>query len=545
LAARAIEIVRGPATLLYGGGAIGGLVNIVSNLIPLKALDKTSATYSAEGNKGNHNAAFNVQGGLNGFNFSMGAFDKNLRDYKTPLGVQTNSFASADGISLGGSYVGSRGLIGLGVSTNNSRYGAVAEPDVFLSQKQTKFDLLGELYQPVKGIEKISFKRAQNRYQHQEIEAASNTVGTQFNLRGSDSRLEVFHDPLFGIKGVFGVSLLDKDLSVSGAEAYIPNARAKNQALLYVAEKRFGAVKTEFGVRHENARINPDPASGFNQQKFSLNSLSAGVNVPIAPGFSLLSNLSRNERAPVTEELFANGPHIASGTFEIGSASLQKERSTNIDLGVQYNAEALQLKVSTYRNRFNSFIYGQLTDANGDGVPDRTDDAGAIQNDPANPGAGDLKRLEYSQAKALFRGIELEAQWRPKASNFGIRGFADLARGTLEGAAQGTVPRMSPTRISALVDYKNTMGSGVISGYLQAMRVQGVSRLAAQETATNGYTLVNSELAYKLSSSANSPTVYLQGRNLLNQVVRLHTSYIKDVAPMPGRTLIVGVRGQF
>jgi iron complex outermembrane recepter protein len=156
-----------------------------------------------------------------------------------------------------------------------------------------------------------------------------------------------------------------------------------------------------------------------------------------------------------------------------------------------------------------------------------------------------LKRLEYSQAKALFRGIELEAQWRPKASNFGIRGFADLARGTLEGAAQGTVPRMSPTRISALVDYKNTMGSGVISGYLQAMRVQGVSRLAAQETATNVYTLVNSELAYKLSSSANSPTVYLQGRNLLNQVVRLHTSYIKDVAPMPGRTLIVGVRGQF
>lgn len=545
LAARAIEIVRGPATLLYGGGAIGGLVNIVSNLIPLKILDKTSATYSAEGNRGNHNAAFNVQGGFNGFNFSMGAFDKNLRDYKTPLGAQTNSFASADGISLGGSYVGSRGLIGLGVSTNNSRYGAVAEPDVFLSQKQTKLDLLGELYQPVDGIEKISFKRAQNRYQHQEIEAASNTVGTQFNLRGSDSRLEVFHDPLFGIKGVFGVSFLDKELSVSGAEAYIPNARAKNQALLYVAEKRLGAVKTEFGVRHENARINPDPASGFNQQKFNLNSLSAGINLPIASGFSLLSNLSRTERAPVTEELFANGPHIASGTFEIGSASLQKERSTNIDLGVQYSAEALQLKVSTYRNRFNSFIYGQLTDANGDGVPDRTNNTGAIQNDAANPGAGDLKRLEYNQAKALFRGIELEAQWRPKASNFGFRGFADLARGTLEGAAQGTVPRMSPTRISALVDYKNTVENGIVSGYLQAMRVQGVSRLAAQETATNGYTLVNSELAYKLNSSANSPTVYLQGRNLLNQVVRLHTSYIKDVAPMPGRTLIIGVRGQF
>jgi iron complex outermembrane recepter protein len=545
LAARAIEIVRGPATLLYGGSAIGGLVNIVSNLIPLKALDKTAVTYFADGNKGNHNAAFNVQGGLKGFNFSMGAFDKKLGDYKTPLGVQTNSFANADGISAGGSYVGSRGLIGLGVSTNNSRYGAVAEPDVFLSQKQTKVDLLGELYQPVTGIEKISFKRAQNRYQHQEVEAATNAVGTQFNLQGSDARLEVIHDPLFGIKGVFGLSFLDKKLEVSGAEAYIPNARSKNQALLYVAEKRLGAVKTEFGIRHENARINPDPSSGFNQQKFSLNSLSAGVNVPIAPGFSLLSNLSRNERAPVTEELFANGPHIASGTFEIGSASLQKERSTNIDLGVQYNAEALQLKVSTYRNRFNSFIYGQLTDANGDGVPDRTDDAGAIQNDPANPGAGDLKRLEYSQAKALFRGIELEAQWRPKASNFGFRGFADLARGTLEGAAQGIVPRMSPTRISALVDYKTTMGSAIVSGYLQAMRVQGVSRLAAQETATNGYTLVNSELAYKLSSSTNSPTVYVQGRNLLNQVVRLHTSYIKDVAPMPGRTLIVGVRGQF
>jgi iron complex outermembrane recepter protein len=545
LAARAIEIVRGPSTLLYGGSAIGGLVNIVSNLIPLKSLEKTSANYFVDGNKGNHNAAFNIQGGLSGINFSIGAFDKKLVDYKTPLGIQANSFAMANGISLGGSIVGSSGLVGLGVSTNNSRYGAVAEPDVFLSQKQTKLDLLGELYQPLMGIEKISFRRAQNRYQHQEIEAASNSVGTQFNLRGSDSRLEVIHDPLFGIKGVFGLNLLDKQLGVSGAEAYIPNARSKNQALLYVAEKRFGGIRTEFGFRHENAKVIPDPASSFSAQQFNLNTLSGGINVPIALGFSLLSNISKNERAPVAEELFAKGPHIATGTFEIGSASLQKERSTNIDLGVHYAAETVQLKVSAYRNRFTSFIYGQLTDSNGDGVPDRTDSSGIIQNDPSQPGAGDLKRLAYLQARAIYRGIELEAQWRPKASNFSFRGFADLARGTLEGAAQGNAPRMSPTRISALVDYKTAMGNGIFSGYLQAMRVQSVSRLAAQETPTDGYTLMNAEVAYKFSSSSDGPTVYLQGRNLLNQVVRLHTSYIKDIAPMPGRTLVIGVRGQF
>jgi iron complex outermembrane recepter protein len=545
LAARSIEIVRGPATLLYGGNAVGGLVNIVSNLIPFKALGKTEANYVLEGASANHKAAINAQGGANGLNFSAGGFDKQLGSYRTPLGIQANSFANANGASLGGSYVNDHGLIGLGISTSNSRYGAVADPNVYLRQKQTKLDLLGELYQPFRAIEKITFKRAQNRYQHQEIEAQAGAVGTQFNLTGNDSRVEIVHNPLFGVKGVFGLSLLDKQLLVSGVEAYIPNARSKNQALLYLAEKRFGSVKTEWGLRHEFASIAPDSVSGFNTKKYSLNSLSVGINAPIASGLAVISSLSSNERAPVTEELFANGPHIASGTFEIGSEQLKKEHSTNVDVGIQYVDQTLKLQVSAYQNRFSRFIYGQLTDRNGDALPDRTDSLGTIQNSVSDPAAGSLKRLAYNQTGAVFRGLEMELQWRPKGSNFGIRGFADVARGTLEGTAQSTAPRMSPTRVSATIDYREMLGSALLSGYLQTMRVAGVSRLAPQETSTAGYTMVNAELALKISGAVSSPTFYLQGRNLLNQEVRLHTSYVKDLAPMPGRTIFFGVRGQF
>jgi outer membrane receptor protein involved in Fe transport len=344
---------------------VGGLVNVVSNLISLRALNSTSANYLLEGTQGNKTIALNAMTGLRGLNFSIGGYDRQLGDYKTPLGVQQNSFANSSGVSLGGSFVNAKGA-----------------------------------------------------------------------------------------------------LKVMGDEAYIPNAKSKNTAFAYVAEKRWSDLKAEFGFRRENAQVSPEATLGLDSRKYGLNSGSAGINVPLGFGFSLLSNLSRNERAPVVEELYANGPHIASGTFEVGSASLKKERSTNLDLALQVVKPTFRFKASTYRNRFNDYIYGQMSDTNGDGIADRTDDAGIIGNDVLNPQNGELKLIQYKQTSAVFKGIELEGQWRPVGSRLGVKGFIDIARGTLNGNISGNAPRMSPSRISLSVDYSEPLGAGTANGYI-------------------------------------------------------------------------------
>jgi iron complex outermembrane recepter protein len=554
LAAKSIEVIRGPATLIYGGSAIGGLVNVRTGLIPNSALKRSTASALVEAAaRGQHSYSFSAMGGQGGLNYALGGFDKRAGDYRTPLGIQTNSFARSDGVSAGTSFVGSKGMIGLGISSTNSRYGAIAEADVVLDQKQRKIDFIAEAFEPIRGIESAMLKHSDGRYQHQEIEASTNTIGTNFKQSGKDSRVELTHTPISGIRGIFGFTQLNKKLEVSGLEAYLPNAQTKLKALYYVADKKFGDVKTEFGIRHESVGITPVVGAGFSNRSFSLNSLGLGSTLPINKTWATVLRASRNERAPVVEELYANGAHVATGTFEIGAPQLAKETSLNFDVGLHYTpSNQFKAQITGYQNRFNNYVYGQSTDLNGDGVIDRTDDTGAIVNDPLAPTLGDFTRLTYQQSKAIFHGFEIEAQWRPSNSALGLKAFTDVARGRLIGASglnNSTPPRMSPMRFGLTLDYgQNSSGnqsSNRWSGYAQVIRVLGVSRLASQETSTPGHTLLNGELAYILGTKSQGATVFVQGRNLMNQTVRQHTSFLKDIAPMPGRTILFGVRAQF
>jgi iron complex outermembrane recepter protein len=549
LAAKTIEIVRGPATLIYGGSAIGGLVNVRTDLIPSVALKNASHSVLIEtAARGQHSLGFSSVGGKDGLNYSVGGFERQAGDYRTPLGLQSNSFARSGGFSLGTSFVGSKGIIGLGLSSTESRYGAIAEPNVILDQKQRKIDFLAESFDPVDGIEGVLFKHSDGRYQHQEIETGTNTIGTNFKQIGSDSRVEMTHAGILGTRGIFGFSQVNKQLEVSGTDAYLPSAKTRLQALYYVAEKKWGRVKTEFGVRHENVAITPATNSGFNNRSFSLNSFGLGMNIPVNKAWATVLRASRNERAPMVEELFANGAHVATGTYEIGSSQLAKEKSVNLDVGLQFSpSNQFKAQLTAYQNRFNHYVYGQNTDINTDGFYDRTNANGTIVNSPLDANSGEFRRLAYQQSKAIFHGFELEAQWRPIGSAWGLKAFTDVARGKLAASpnTNGTPPRMSPTRVGVTVDFGQNQSVNAWSGYAQAVRVEGVSRLALQESSTAGYTLVNAELAYRLGNKAQGVTIYAQGRNLLNQTVRQHTSFLKDIAPMPGRTVFFGIRARF
>lgn len=553
LTARSIEVLRGPATLLYGGGAIGGLVNVVTDRIPLTRLGtpRGTALASADSGTSGYSGALAVRGGAGGWNWTVDGFNRGAGNYRFPgraneqdpdsaTGRMPNSGSRGSGFGTGVSYVGTRGVIGLGYSEQSTVYGIPAEQDVFIRMKQQRVEALAELDEALPGIALMRLRVGDTRYGHDEVEGSSGEIGTAFRNRGREQRLELVHEPVLGIRGAFGVQFQDRHLAASGEEAYVPSGDESNRALFYVGERQFGAARFEFGWRGEQVRLTPQSAEGLAQRRFGLGALSIGARFALGPGYALSAGASSGQRAPTIAELYANGPHAATRTFELGNPDLGAERSTNFDLALRRVSGPLQGKFGIFTNRFANYVHGDLTDINGDGVADRVDEEGTVVNGPGDPDAGDLKRIAYTQGAARFNGIEFELAWQPSGSAFGLRAFGDIARGHLSNA--GNAPRMSPARLGAAVDYR----SGPWSGFLSMLAAQRQTRVAQLETSTDGYNRIDAEVAYTLPGSKQTAvTFFVQGRNLLDQQIRLHTSFVKDDVPQPGRTLIAGVRARF
>jgi len=244
-----------------------------------------------------------------------------------------------------------------------------------------------------------------------------------------------------------------------------------------------------------------------------------------------------SQRAPAIEELYANGTHAATRTFEIGDPTLAKERSRNIEVALRQATGPLRWKAGAYRQRFSSYVAGFSTDEDGDGVADRVDNTNTIANSVSDPTAGEYTRLAYRQAPATFTGFELEAAWQPVASPWTLRGTADRVRGTVEGF--GAAPRTPPLRIGLTADY----AAGPWAGFVSVLRASAQTRTAPLETETPGYTRVDAEVSYGWSLGADRrATLFVQGRNLLNEDIRLATSFVRAVVPMPGRSVWAGLR---
>ena len=254
------------------------------------------------------------------------------------------------------------------------------------------------------------------------------------------------------------------------------------------------------------------------------------------PGYALALNGALAQRAPTIEELYSDGAHAATATFEIGDSSLSKEKSRNIDLGLRKTTGAWRGKVGAFYNKVRNYIYGAYVDSNGDGVPDRVDDTGAL--DPN----GEFTLVNISQASARFAGLEGEVSWRPdQAAGPGLRLFGDMVRGRLTNGG-GDLPRMSPARVGLEGDYKY----GPWTANAMALFVLRQNRVATLETTTDGYVRLDAGIEYTLKAAPDVTTkLFLRGNNLLNQDMRVATSYIKDFAPLPGRSFTAGLRANF
>jgi iron complex outermembrane recepter protein len=540
--AQQVEIVRGPATLLYGSGAIGGLVNVVSNRIPL-AVPQTlrgEAGMKFSNNMRERGLNASVAGGADNLAWALDAMDMRTRDYKFPgfavkddtssfSGTMPNSDTKSRDVGLGAAWIGDGASIGASFNTLRSRYGVPGE-EAYLPLSQDKVDVRAA-FQPGGVVTDVIFKLSNNRYEHSEVELPSNETAVTFKNKGTELRTELTHAPLGGWRGTAVVQTSTRDfsaLSPDGEFELVQPNKTRATALALVEERDFGAVALDLGARVERERHTPQTGVA---RSFNLTSLSAGGLWRFAPGYNAALTVSSNQRAPQPEELYTNGPHEATATFEIGDANLRRETSRAVDLTLRKTQGPVRGSVSVFSQRFNDYVFAQFLDTDGDGTADRVDDAGTVAPD------GELLLLQYIQTKARFSGMEFELQAELPVKGLTARLFGDRVRASLsDGTA---LPRIAPQRLGIGLQY----ATGPWQLGTTVTRASAQNRVAPLETPTEGYTRVdlNAQWQAKLSEQ-QVLAVYLQLKNATDEQIRVHSSVLKDSVPQPGRTAVAGLR---
>ncbi len=537
-----IEILKGPASLLYGSGGFGGVVNAVDGRIPERLSQRAlrgAAELRGDTVADERTGVARLDGGVGALAWHLDGFRRETDDYEIPGraerfpdadeqhrgGILENSAVETEGGGIGASLIGDRGLIGLSFGRYDTFYdvpghgeheeGEEQEAGVAIDLNSKRYSLRGELDTPLPGLESLRLAFGQHEYQHQELEGAE--VGTRFDNDAKEGRLELVHASLAEWNGAFGVQHTDIDFSAVGAEAFVPPNDTRRNGVFLVETREWGPWGIELGTRYDRQRLAPQQAQTLRHRAFSL---SGGVHYHVSEADTLKLFLARAERMPVAEELLADGPHVATRTFEIGDAGLAEETARNIDLSFIRHLGRLMGSVSVYHNRIRDFIFLSGTGAEQDGLPVRT----------------------YRQADARFTGAEFKTEVL-LAERAGIETHLELLADTVRGelVQGGNLPRIAPGRIGLGLAFeaKHWHAAAEVS------RVAQQDRTAAFETDTGGYTLLNIEAAYRIPTGTAEFELFLRGLNLTDEEARSHLSLLKDQAPLPGRSLALGLRARF
>lgn len=521
--ANQIEVFKGPSTLLYGTGAIGGVVNVVDGRIqetPMDAPFSGRAEVRYDSGSEGFTGMARVDSSTDNYALHVDGVYRNNGNYDGSNGEIANSAVDTKTGAVAGSVFGDWGFAGFSIARYLNKYGNPAEPGdaidpgVTLDMAQTRYDFKAGLKNPVSGIESLKFGFGRTEYTHTEFEG--DEIGTVFVSQGDQFRLEAVHDKLGVWQGAFGLQINRREFDAIGDEAFVPFTKSKGWGLFAMEQAEWNAFTLEVGARVDRQSSTPE---GGNKRDFSLTSLSAGGRMELAEAWHLSLNLDRAQRAPAEEELFANGPHIATQTFEIGDPNLDKETSKQIELGLHYHSDFMSAKFAVYRNEFDNFIY--------------LNDTGLL--DPVDG----LPIRAWTQTNATFRGMEAEATFHladNESGRYDLRFFGDRVRATRDG---GNLPRIPAARLGVQFNWKgNALSAGL-----------GITRTYAQddidvfETPTDSYTLVNANLSYNFYNKDNTSwDAFIQGTNLTNKEARLSTSFIKDDVPLPGRNIAIGLR---
>lgn len=535
--ARQIEILRGPAALLYGSGAIGGLVNVVNERIPAALEDhiggQAELRYSSVDRGRNGSASIDGAAGQIGFHVDANA--RRTDDYKIPgsralgdpaseSGRLRRSFTSQDTVGAGASVVGDWGHAGASVSRLDHLYGIPTEEGPRIDMQQTRYDVDSLIKSPFGPIESLKFKLGYTDYQHEELNDEDEAEIRYLN-RAFETRMEAAHAPLAGWKGTFGLQTEHANFSgqsTEGGPDTVPVTRSTTAAAFLVEERSFGQLRVNAGARLEH--VKRKPVTGLDRD-FDLLSYSIGAMRELAPGHSAGVTVSVAQRAPTTEELYSAGPHEATETFDIGNANFKKETSRNIELSLQKTTGLVRWRGNLFLNKVKDFIYGNIN--------------GNLVDEEGNPG-DELRERIFEQADASVRGAEAELTYNASGQGWNARLFADTSRGKLERG--GNLPLQPATRVGADLGYRKgplRAGLSIVEGLRQ-------DRLAAfEDSATPSYTQLNANLSYTQRFGKHDVTWFMLAKNLLDEDIRFSTSVLKDISPLPGRNFVFGARAKF
>ncbi|WBS00451.1 TonB-dependent receptor [Pseudoduganella sp. SL102] len=558
LLAERIEVLRGPSALAYGGGAVGGVVNIIDRKIPTALPSKAvegSAELRANSAAREKAGAFEMTAAAGNVAFHAEGVKRDADDYRVGKDWAEGrrvggSYKDTETGTVGVSWIGARGYLGAAYTKERTEYGIPGHghefegchphgdhlhcgdheeeeeeeghdhgheheegPVPYVKLDSDRWDVRGEYRDPLAGFSKVRLRASFTDYRHDEIEGSE--VATTFTSKAHDARLEMEHKPVAGWRGVIGLQTTRRDFAALGEEAYVPATLTKKHAAFVTEEYRLDAWRFEAGLRHEWQDIEVEGARERDRDARGT-SLALGAVWKFAPQYSLRAAISRSHRLPAAEELYADGIHLATSTWEIGNENLAKETSNNLDITLRKFAGPTTFSVSAFHNRVDNYIYARTLD-NHEG----------------------FQLVEYAQRDATFTGIEGELRQELGA---GLQAtlFGDYVRAKLDNGG-GNIPRIPAGRIGARLDGEWQGWHGMIEAY----RVATQDDVAEQESRTSGYNMLNLGTHYNTRIAGLPVQLYARLNNLTDELAYSHTSFIKAAAPLPGRNLTAGLRVTF
>ncbi len=555
-----VEILRGPSALLYGGGAIGGAVNLLDKKIPTRI--------PAEGGEGvieyRHGTVNDEDAGVVGVTVGAGQFALRLEavarrsdDYRIPDSDEDRLDGSYNDTftgTLGASWIGDKGYLGAAFTQQNSTYGLAGHSHEFASchphgtslhcgghddhdhdhgdhddhdhhddhehehhpapqvrLKSQRIDLRGELVNPISGIDRVRLRAGHTDYRHDEVEEGE--ILTTFTNKGYDGRLEVQHSEWNGLRGVIGTQISQSDFGAEGVESYLKPTETRSAGVFLMEEYEIGDWHLEGAIRKDWQELT---TQGQPRLKHDPLSVSASAVWHFAPQWTTALSVARSQRAPTAQEVFARGVHLATNTYEIGTPTLDVETSNSVELTLRKTTGNLTGSASLYHYAYDDYIFANTLDRH-----------------------EDFRLIRYEQADARFTGIEgeLHQQITPW---LGAAVFGDYVRGELTGEG-GNLPRIPAARLGLRADVLTGPWSGDVE-YSHTFRQDDV---AHYERETPGFDMVNATLAYEFERPGIRPQIFVRGTNLLDEKALNHASYLAHAAPMKGRGLTIGVRARF
>lgn len=576
LLADRIEVLRGPVALLYGTSAVGGVVNVFDKRIPRRmptdGYDISAiAGYGSAAEERSIAAAADVAVGkqfvlhadgsylkssdlrIPGFALSPAAraaalsqvglpqTDPEPIDFAANAAIRDrlpNTAAETWTAGVGASLITDTGTLGISYQHYDSLFGVPVRYATAVGQEQEaprldvaqdRVDVRAEVDTGGGFLRQIRFRAGHSDYRHFELEP-DGAIGTAFFSKGTEARLELLQENKGGWSGASGAQFFNRAFAVEGDEAFLPRNETTQLGLFTLQQYDAGPIKLEGGLRYERTTQASKPEFGddryfLGKRNFDTLSGSIGASYGLSDDFRVGVNLSRTERAPSAEELFSNGNHAGTQAYELGNPNFRTERAWGLEATLHAHSDRFSLDASAYHNWFGNFIYETQ-------VAQTVCDAAAGEE-------AELPCFQFQQRDARYWGFEVDAS--AKLAQFGSYGLnadvvADYVRASVSGG--GAVPRIPPMRVRGGLELQGS----AVTGRVEAEHVFEQTRIAAFETPTSDYTLVNASVAFRPFGADNRTTLLLSANNIFDVEARRHSSFLKDFAPLAGRDLRATLR---